>query len=138
MQETEHEDLNQKFPISLETIAIKLLHRNSLRSRIICQCPGVIQCTSRNSTNVLLDKWIFKLNRSKPETRVYLLKSQIIQTVAKRLTCPLSRRPLYTRPKPPSPNRQSCLKFLVAAASSRKVKICAAMFWLLPSLGMVR
>lgn len=48
----------------------------------------------------------------------------------------LSNRPLYTRPKPPSPRRHSCLKFFVAAASSRKVKICAAMC-VGPSFGAV-
>lgn len=62
------------------------------------------------------------------------VKSKCIKTLNQ--TCPLSKRPLYTRPKPPSPNRQSCLKFLVAAASSRKVNVCAAICWLFPSLGI--
>lgn len=39
----------------------------------------------------------------------------------------LSNRPLYTLPKPPSPKRQSALKYLVAAANSRNVNVCAAM-----------
>lgn len=43
-------------------------------------------------------------------------------------------RPLYTRPKPPSPNRQSFLKFLVAMASSRKVKICVGPCAVFPPL----
>ena len=43
-------------------------------------------------------------------------------------------RPLYTRPKPPSPNRQSFLKFLVAIANSRKVKICAGPCAMFPPL----
>jgi hypothetical protein len=49
-------------------------------------------------------------------------------------TCPFSRRPRYTRPKPPSPIRQSCLKFFVAFASSRNVNVCAAIC-VLPSFG---
>lgn len=40
----------------------------------------------------------------------------------------LSNRPLYTRPKPPSPKRQSALKFFVAAASSRNVNVYAPMW----------
>ena len=47
----------------------------------------------------------------------------------------LSKQPLKTRPKPPSPNRHSDLKFFVAAASSRKVNVCAAIFAGGPSLG---
>lgn len=35
----------------------------------------------------------------------------------------LSNRPLYTRPKPPSPKRQSALKYFVAAANSRNVNV---------------
>lgn len=48
----------------------------------------------------------------------------------------LSKRPLYTRPNPPSPNKHSCLKFFVAAASSRNVNVCAAMLGGGPSLGI--
>ena len=48
----------------------------------------------------------------------------------------LSRRPLYTRPNPPSPNKDSGLKFFVAAASSRNVNVCAAMCAVGPSLGI--
>uniref|UniRef100_A0A0A9DEH4 Uncharacterized protein n=1 Tax=Arundo donax TaxID=35708 RepID=A0A0A9DEH4_ARUDO len=50
------------------------------------------------------------------------------------MTCPFSMCPLYTRPKPPSPNRQSFLKFLVATANSRKVKICAGPCVMFPPL----
>lgn len=104
--------------------------------QLFCQCPGLTRCKiSIETTNILHKKWIFQLNRSKPKLSVFRKISVYRDGI---LTCPLSRRPLYTRPKPPSPNMQSCLKFLVAAASSRKVKICAAMFWLLPSRGMVR
>ena len=41
----------------------------------------------------------------------------------------LTSLPLYTLPKPPSPIRHSCLKFLVAVASSLKVNVCAAMLF---------
>lgn len=39
------------------------------------------------------------------------------------LAWPESKKPLKTIPKPPSPSKLDNLKFLVAAASSRKVKL---------------
>ena len=68
------------------------------------------------STNIL-----FIVSTQKPNLRALQTS---IKMVSDRPTWPFSKRPSYTRPKPPSPKRQFCLKFLVAAASSRKVKVC--------------
>jgi hypothetical protein len=85
-------------------------------------------------TNILLN-----VSTQKPNLRGFSFTIKMsMRHVSDMLTCPFSKRPLYTRPKPPSPKRQSCLKFLVAAASSRKVKVCAAIFWLFPSLCIIR
>ena len=58
------------------------------------------------------------------------------QASIKKFTWPvLSSLPLYTRPNPPSPKKDSGLKFFVAAASSRKVNVWAAILTPGPSLG---
>lgn len=99
VEEAEHQHFDQELSVALHAVPVELLDCHDLAARKQNQCSA--------------DK------KKKKQAFCFILY----------FTWPLSRVPLYTLPKPPSPSRQSGVKWLVAMASSRNVKLCA---WMLP------
>lgn len=87
----------------------------------------------------ITDRGHINRNKLKPcwkQCFMTIVIERVDKTTMEVFTCPvLSSRPLYTRPNPPSPIKDSGWKFFVATASSRKVNVWAAIWPSGTSLG---